>query len=250
MGVSFRPLRADEIEVRVGRVYQYGVDLLLYKTARTDQDMLDEVVGPENWQCSYEQIGGQLFCTVSVWSDERGQWISKQDVGSPSNVEAEKGRASDARKRAGFAWGIGRELYTAPRIFVNNTNCNIKKGNDGKLKCYDLFSVPQVTIEDHEIMHIVIRNDTNGRDVFEWPKASGEQTSVQLNRMRMEINRMIAELSEAKGVSHETVMNALYNSAAAKANGIAGEEGVTSIELAEVLLNQLRKWSESIGGRK
>lgn len=96
--MEFRALRADEIECRIGQIAKNGngLSLLLYKTARCDCDILDEVLGPENWQCEYDVINGQLFCTVSVWSETRGQWISKQDVGSPSNMEAEKGRASDA----------------------------------------------------------------------------------------------------------------------------------------------------------
>lgn len=108
MGLFFRPLSAEEIECRVGQISRNGsgLSLLLYKTSRVDCDILDEVVGPENWQCDYSMVNGELFCTVSIWSEERGQWVSKQDVGSPSNMEAEKGRSSDAFKRACFRWGM------------------------------------------------------------------------------------------------------------------------------------------------
>lgn len=125
----FRKLKADEIEVRVGSVMDGAATLLLYKDARCDMNILDETVGAMDWKKSYQLIDGQLFCTVEIWDDEKREWVSKQDVGVESYTEAEKGRASDAQKRAAVAWGIGRELYTAPRIKVKcETN---PKGNGG-----------------------------------------------------------------------------------------------------------------------
>lgn len=169
--MKFRDLKAEEIEVRVSRVTNAGVELLLYKTSRTDSDILDETVGSENWQCNYESINGELFCTVSIWSDERGQWVSKQDVGSPSNVEAEKGRASDGLKRCCSRWGIGRELYSAPRIFVYADKCGkIQQGKNGKMQCYDQFHVEKVRIEDGQITGLAIWNDTTGHRCFVWQK--------------------------------------------------------------------------------
>lgn len=97
---------------------QNGCSLLLYKDARVDMRMLDEVYGPNNWQRSHELINGNLFCTISVWDADKGVWVNKQDVGTESNTEKEKGQASDAFKRAAFNWGIGRELYTAPFIWI------------------------------------------------------------------------------------------------------------------------------------
>ena len=169
--MKFRELKAEEIEVRVSRVTNAGVELLLYKTSRTDSDILDETVGSENWQCNYESINGELFCTVSIWSEERGQWVSKQDVGSPSNVEAEKGRASDGLKRCCSRWGIGRSLYSAPRIFVYADKCGkIQQGKNGKMQCYDQFRVEKVRIEDGQITGLSIWNDTTGHRCFVWQK--------------------------------------------------------------------------------
>lgn len=114
-----RALKADEIEVRVGQVFEKGVSMLLYKTARTDMAILDELYGSMNWQKSYRRDpNGNLFCTISVWNDNIKEWVSKEDCGTESNTEREKGEASDAMKRAGFNWGIGRELYTAPFIWL------------------------------------------------------------------------------------------------------------------------------------
>lgn len=113
-----RPLRADEIEVRVGQVFEKGVSMLLYKNARTDMQILDETYGAMGWQCRYKEVKGNLFCTIGILSPEYDEWVWKEDCGTESNTEKEKGEASDAFKRAGFRWGIGRELYTAPFIWL------------------------------------------------------------------------------------------------------------------------------------
>lgn len=115
---QIRTLLADEIECRVGTINEKGCTLLLYKDARVDMRLLDEFFGPTNWKRSHELINGNLFCTVSIWDNEKKEWVSKQDVGTESNTEKEKGQASDAFKRACFNWGIGRELYSAPFIWI------------------------------------------------------------------------------------------------------------------------------------
>ena len=114
-----RPLRANEIEVRIGQIYEKGVSMLLYKNARTDMQILDETFGPMGWQCKYKEVKGNLFCSIGILSPEYDEWIWKEDCGTESNTEKEKGEASDAFKRAGFRWGIGRELYTAPFIWLS-----------------------------------------------------------------------------------------------------------------------------------
>ena len=121
MSTVIRQLRADEVELRAAqcgmtRSNKPYATLLIYKDARVDQRILDETFGPMNWQRSHEIIDGRLYCTVSIWDDDKQMWISKQDVGTESNTEKEKGQASDSFKRACFNWGIGRELYSAPRI--------------------------------------------------------------------------------------------------------------------------------------
>ena len=114
----FRTLKADEIEVRVGTVVEKGATLLLYKNARVDRQILDEEYGAMNWQVKYSDHKGNLFCSIGVWDSDKAQWIWKEDAGAESNMEKEKGEASDAFKRAGFRWGIGIELYTSPFIFA------------------------------------------------------------------------------------------------------------------------------------
>lgn len=126
-------LTANDVECRIKKITNEGAVLLLYKTARVDMRILDEVYGSMNWQRHHEVINNNLFCTISVWDSEKSQWVNKQDVGTESNAEAEKGQASDAFKRAGFAWGIGRELYDAPFIWIS-----------GKVSKYDRFHVTDI----------------------------------------------------------------------------------------------------------
>lgn len=138
-------LTAFDVELRVSQIQKtktgtYAV-LLVYKNARVDMKILDEVFGALNWTREHSMIDGRLFCTVSVWDEEKGQWISKQDVGVPSNSEATKGEVSDAFKRACFNFGIGRELYSAPEIRVKLNDDEIVIGNNGKPKTYAKFFV-------------------------------------------------------------------------------------------------------------
>ena len=113
-----RTLKAEEIECRVGTISGRGCSLLLYKDARVDMKILDETYGVGNWQRTHEVINGNLFCTIEIWNDKINQWVKKQDVGTESYTEKEKGEASDSFKRAGFNVGIGRELYTSPFIWI------------------------------------------------------------------------------------------------------------------------------------
>lgn len=114
-----RPLMASEIEVRIGQVGDGYATALLYKNARVDRAMLDEEFGAMNWQCKYNEHKGNLFCSIGVWDDRNERWVWKEDCGTESQTEKEKGEASDAFKRAGFRWGIGIELYNSPRIYLN-----------------------------------------------------------------------------------------------------------------------------------
>lgn len=159
---KFRLLKADEIECRVASIREKGLSLLLYKTARTDANLLDETVGEYNWQNDFKLVDGVLYGGLGIKAGE--SWVWKWDAGTESNTEAEKGRASDAFKRAGFKWGIGRELYTAPFIWVPIDKCNIEKG-----KCYDRFRVESITYNDRaEIQGLVIINDSTGNIAYSY----------------------------------------------------------------------------------
>lgn len=138
-------LQANEISCRVQQISEKGLSLLLYVTSRDGQKRLDEKYGPLGWQDRYEVIDGDLYCIISAWDKEKQMWISKEDVGTASYTAKEKGRASDAFKRACVKHGIGRELYTAPYIWVNSNQCDIKLDKNGKITTRDKFSVNLIT---------------------------------------------------------------------------------------------------------
>lgn len=164
----FRDLRADEIECRVAQAKNTGVSLLLYKDARCDQNILDESVGAYNWMRQHTRDNAN--CIVSIWDEKKQQWISKEDTGTESNTEKEKGLASDSFKRACFNWGIGRELYTAPFIWIKPEDCTglVQKGD--KWQCYDSFFVEKIAIENKRIMGIAIKNAKTGKRCFVWQR--------------------------------------------------------------------------------
>lgn len=171
--LKFRPLTADEIEVRVAQAKQTGVSLLLYKNSRCDQNILDETVTPMNWQRHHTRDNAN--CIVSIWDEEKKQWIEKEDTGVESNTEKEKGLASDSFKRACFNWGIGRELYTAPLIWVMANECLQLKQNGQKWQCYDSFEVASIEIENRRISKLEIRNTKTKRICFSWPSNGSTQ---------------------------------------------------------------------------
>jgi hypothetical protein len=165
---KFRELRADEIECRVQSVKQNGLVLLLYKDARVDMNILDETVGAVNWQNKFYEHKDILFCSLGINTNYDkpelpDRWIWKDDAGVESNTEAEKGNASDARKRSGFAWGIGRELYTAPFTWIPSDKCSITGG-----KCFDKFEVKSITIHEKRITSLEIWNATKKCVAFSW----------------------------------------------------------------------------------
>lgn len=165
---EIRKLRADEIEIRVAMVKETGYSVLLYKDARVDMRILDEVFGPMNWQRRHEVINDNLFCTVSIWDEEKQQWIEKQDVGVPSYTQGEKGEASDSFKRACFNVGIGRELYTAPFIWIspiNDKEIRSKKGGGG-YQVYTKLHVSHIDYDkDRNITELEIK-DSDGNVRF------------------------------------------------------------------------------------
>ena len=164
--MEIRLLRADEIECRIGTINEKGLSLLLYKDARADMKILDETFGIFGWKRTHQSIDGNLYCTVEIWDSEKQSWIAKQDVGTVSYTEKEKGQASDSFKRACVSVGIGRELYSAPFIWVSAQKCNIQRRND-KLICYDKFSVSEISYsKDREIISLSIVNGDTGEVVY------------------------------------------------------------------------------------
>ena len=167
-----RDLRSNEIDVRVAMEGDGWISLLLYKNARVDMDILDETFGPMNWQRHHSRDNAN--CIVSIWDNEKQQWIDKEDTGTESNTEKEKGLASDSFKRACVNIGIGRELYTSPTIFIKQKdnkgeiNYEIQEKN-GKTRCKTRFNVYAIEIKNKVITGLVIVND-KGKKVFVYKK--------------------------------------------------------------------------------
>ena len=169
----FRLLHADEIEARVATVNEKGCSLLLYKDARCDMNILDETVGAMNWERTHSRDNAN--CTVSIWDKDKEQWISKEDTGTESFTEKEKGLASDSFKRACFNWGIGRELYTAPFIWISADKVDLSQKN-GKYTTYDKFVVEAIRYDEKkQISALSIKNQA-GKRVFVFNNQKGEQS--------------------------------------------------------------------------
>lgn len=168
----FRKLNEDEIEIRVQSLTEKGAILLLYKDARADMTILDETVGAMNWQREHKRDNAN--CVVSIWDKEKAMWISKEDTGTESFTEKEKGLASDSFKRACFNWGIGRELYTSPFIWVKAEDITITEKN-GKYMTYDKFSVEKISYDGSKIDGLSIVTNKGKRVFIQKPKATNEK---------------------------------------------------------------------------
>ena len=163
-----RKLRADEIECRVAQVSSKGCSLLLYKTARVDRAILDEEFGARNWQNDFKVIDGKMYGGIAVRDELCPGWVWKWDCGTESNTEAEKGQASDCFKRAGFKWGIGVELYTAPFIWINTETK--QEGNRWKLtNPFVKYSVKSIEYNNDTISNLEIVDD-KGNTVYSMGK--------------------------------------------------------------------------------
>ena len=166
---KFRTLRADEIDVRVATVVENkGFSLLLYKDARCDMNILDETIGSMNWQRTHTRENAN--CIVSIWDKDKNQWISKEDTGTESNTEKEKGLASDSFKRACFNWGIGRELYTSPFIWVSDLNYIKTNPKTQKQTVTERFKVSMIETSADKVITALEIQDSKGNVVFSTKK--------------------------------------------------------------------------------
>jgi hypothetical protein len=185
MELKFRALKAEEIEVRIGSVTDKGLSLLLYMDARAAALLLDETVGPMNWRCSYRDVNSKMYCSVDIYDSDKKEWVSKENVGTESNTEAEKGEASDGLKRAVATWGV-RELYTSPFLWISKDNLkhHEKKtfNNKDTWKSNDKFTVSDIEIElngySRKVTRLVITNTSTGAVCFEWSLDKGQKKVV------------------------------------------------------------------------
>ncbi len=207
--MNFRRLRANEIDVRAAQVKENGASLLLYKDARVDQRILDETVGGFNWKRSHQIIGDNLYCTVEIYDSDKKEWIAKQDVGTESFTEAEKGQASDSFKRACFNWGIGRELYSAPFIWVGKDKIQIEKSPKGKL--YIKGFEPRVSEIDYDDDGNIslLRITNRGAEIYSWGNSArsaskkNSKTDDQIYDEASDHLAMIDDVASVKSYANE-----------------------------------------------
>ena len=178
--MKFRVLKASEIDCRIQSIGQnktgaVGTTVLLYKDARVDMNILDETVGAMNWQREHSVVNGNLYCTISIWDEVKEQWISKSDVGTESNTEKEKGQASDSFKRAGFNWGIGRELYSAPFVYIQLDKSEYIERN-GKLTSNAKFKVKDIAYDENRNIVRLIVVDSKGKVRYTFGENTQQQT--------------------------------------------------------------------------
>jgi len=194
-----RTLKASEIECRVQQVKAKGCVLLIYKDARVDMNLLDEIYGIEGWQRTHELINGNLFCTIEIWSEEKKSWIKKQDVGTESMTEKQKGQASDSFKRASFNVGIGRELYSAPFTWITLGSNEIKESN-GKfsLNFGIKFSVKEIEYNEFRDISKLVIVDQTGKVRFTY-LAKQPETKEALDLLK-EIADNKAKLQACKSI--------------------------------------------------
>nr|DAX70649.1 MAG TPA: Rad52/22 family double-strand break repair protein [Caudoviricetes sp.] len=179
--MKFRELKASEIDCRIQSIGQnkaktIGATILLYKDARVDMNILDETVGAMNWQRGHSVIDGNLYCTISIWDETKKQWVTKSDVGTESNTEKEKGQASDSFKRAGFNWGIGRELYTAPFVYITLQDGEWYEGRDGKPKSNAKFKLKEIAYDESRNIVKLIIVDSKGKVRYTFGENTQQQT--------------------------------------------------------------------------
>jgi hypothetical protein len=179
---KIRCLKPEEIEIRVQQITEKGAQLLLYKDSRCDKRILDETFGIFGWKDRYEEIKGNLFCTISIYDEAEQQWIDKCDCGTETFSEKEKGEASDAFKRAGFNVGIGRELYTRIFYFASVPTKKNDKGKYDLANKYEKFTVAEIsTNEETEKIEKIKIADSKGNIVFSYgyPKTTAKKEEIK-----------------------------------------------------------------------
>lgn len=253
MALMFRQLRPSEVEARVAQCSEKGASLLLYKTARTDYALLDETVGPDRWECAYREVKGNLFCKITILFDGFG--ISKENCGVESNMEAQKGEASDAMKRAGFAWGIGRELYTAPFIWVPADRLQrlSKNPKTGKWQCFDKFEVTDMTVANGEIVGLAISHEGKRDSVYRYGGAKKAQSDPEPPRdpepsadQMTQILTLAKAFGDAKQKTAREVLEALYETPTMRKAGTSSKTQTLTDAQAQVALMVLQNWCKHI----
>lgn len=180
-------LQPEDIEVRVGNKIKDtdNISLLLYQDSRCTARNLNKQFGAFGWQIDYKVVGDQIYGTLSIWDEDKKQWVSKSDTGDKSNISEDKGQSSDILKRCAVRWGFGTELYTAPKIVVPNDGYNCSG-----------YKVSEIQYNDNrEITHITLVNRF-GKIVYTWDINNPENPPVNNNNNNVPCKSNIELLKE------------------------------------------------------
>lgn len=157
-------LTPEDIEVRVATTRNGKTTLLLFQDSRCAMRALDKQFGNFGWQMDYKVVGDQIYGTLSIYDEEKDIWVSKSDTGDKSNISEDKGQSSDILKRCIVRWGYARELYTAPKIVVDDDGY----GCSG-------YKVSEISYDgNRKIIHLVLVNRF-GKEVFRWDEGQRPQ---------------------------------------------------------------------------
>ena len=209
MELKFRQLEKDEIEVRPTDTKSKGsCTLLLYMDSRAAVTVLNEAVGPFNWQIEYhDTCDGKLYGRLSIWDEEKNMWVAKEDTGEESNIDARKGEASDILKRCLVRWGFSA-LYTAPRIKIK---CPDKYYFNDKMTM--TFSVSKIKYDNGKIVELEIV-DRFLNVVYDWVRDDPEGDEVD----NLTLLKRFCRVKDDNGEDRDKVLK-FYQYYAPKANG-------------------------------
>lgn len=256
---EIRLLEPSDIEVRAQQVKEKGAVLLLYKNARVDMSILDDKFGMFGWQREHLFKDGKNYCRVSIWDSENKQWVTKEDIGTESNTEKEKGEASDAFKRACVNIGIGRELYTAPFIWVNLQKDEVfknEKSNNWQLKAGVEFSVSAIEYDAKRSISKLVIIDQNGAERYRWPNSRSTQRPSAESVNPIEKAEPIKPLAKKRvtieDISDPSKMDALanmiynfYTAAGYPQNWDAGARLLKSFDAEPEVVSRFSQYFES-----
>ena len=248
----FRTLRADEIELRVNVCSIKGFSLLLYKDARCDENILDETVGAMNWQRHHSRDNAN--CIVGIWDESKKQWVEKEDTGTESYTEKEKGLASDSFKRACVNWGIGRELYSAPFIWING---HTEKNDKGKYVPEDNMDrylyVSDIGYDEKRAINRLVIKDKNNKSVFSFKGGNTKNDTFIDNEEKNAptSDNTANTLSEKSRPELITTISELISSKGLRAADIYKKIGVNNLsEIETHRLPGMIEWLEKMKGEK
>ena len=197
------PLPIESIDFRIQSINngKYAT-ILAYKDARVDMNVLDNVLGCQNWK--REHYDNNTRCKVSVYNEEIMEWVGKEDVGTQSMTEKEKGLASDSFKRACFNWGIGRELYDYPVISIRLKDDEIQETGNARPKYKASFNLK---LKDWVWTSIFLEGqitalkcvDDKGNERFKW--LIGNKPPVEPVPKKEKVTKVSKEYSLGAGIS-------------------------------------------------